>query len=352
MKRLTIYQRYFTNSDCFNAAKTTAVWGVQVHSTGANNPQLRRYVQPDDGLLGVNTNGNSHNRPGGDVCASAYIGKLADGTVAVYQALPWRYRCWLSGKGNNGNANKLGYIGFEICEDGLTDRAYFDAAMEQAVLLTAHLCIRFGVNPDAPVSHGALAVSDHAELHRAGLASDHGDITAWLRRFGRDMDWFRAVVKDAIKDGVQAEYINCDEEKKMENRIFSVRYDQFSGNPDTTYLNLRAGPGTNYKALIRVPAYAEIEVLDNSISGWYNARFGGMTGYVMAQYCTVIPETAQDEDYGGASGLVTDENAEPEADELARLHEENERLRQQLSAARGALADLLDDMERMKYALK
>ena len=28
--------------------------GVMVHSTGANNPYLRRYVQPDDGELGKN----------------------------------------------------------------------------------------------------------------------------------------------------------------------------------------------------------------------------------------------------------------------------------------------------------
>lgn len=38
--------------------------GVMIHSTGAENPNLRRYVQPDDGTLGVNPNGNDWNRPG------------------------------------------------------------------------------------------------------------------------------------------------------------------------------------------------------------------------------------------------------------------------------------------------
>ena len=117
MRELTIYRLLFTDSDCFKKGTVQTPRGVQVHSTGANNPWLRRYVGPDDRRLGENPNGNTHNRPGGTVCANAYIGRLADGTVAVYQTLPWDYRCWLSGSGSNGNANKLGYIGFEICED-------------------------------------------------------------------------------------------------------------------------------------------------------------------------------------------------------------------------------------------
>ena len=140
-RKLRIYQRFFDRSDCYKADVTSGFVGVQVHSTGANNPYLKRYVQPDDGLLGVNVNGNSHNRPGVDVCANAYIGKQEDGTVAVYQTLPWDTRCWISGKGENGNANKLGYIGYEICEDDLTSDAYFEAAvMTAAVNLTAYLC--------------------------------------------------------------------------------------------------------------------------------------------------------------------------------------------------------------------
>lgn len=48
--------------------------GVMIHSTGAENPNLRRYVQPDDGTLGVNPNGNDWNRPGLDVAVHAFIG--------------------------------------------------------------------------------------------------------------------------------------------------------------------------------------------------------------------------------------------------------------------------------------
>jgi len=64
--------------------------GVMLHSTGANNPNLRRYVGPDDGLLGYNQHDNhwNHPTPGGKkVCVHAFIGKLADGIAPVKPSL-------------------------------------------------------------------------------------------------------------------------------------------------------------------------------------------------------------------------------------------------------------------------
>jgi toxin secretion/phage lysis holin len=61
-----------TNNDCYKAGKTITPKGIMVHSTGANNPNLKRYVGPDDGLLGVNQYGNHWNTatPGGSRSAS------------------------------------------------------------------------------------------------------------------------------------------------------------------------------------------------------------------------------------------------------------------------------------------
>lgn len=39
-----------TNNACYKAGKTITPKGIMVHSTGANNPWLKRYVGPDDGL--------------------------------------------------------------------------------------------------------------------------------------------------------------------------------------------------------------------------------------------------------------------------------------------------------------
>lgn len=223
MKKLTIYRLMMTESDCYRQGTIQTQVGVQVHSTGANNPYLKRYVQPDDGRLGKNIYNNSHNRPGGNVCASAYIGKLQDGTVAVYQTLPWDYRCWLSGSGKNGNANRMGYIGFEICEDNCQNADYFQqAVMEKSVLLTAHLCQMLGVTPWTVVKRfdgcDALAVMDHAALYRAGCGSNHGDIGLWLRKFGLTFEDYRLAVDEAMEEGVEVEYIDAlDDQQEGEN---------------------------------------------------------------------------------------------------------------------------------------
>ena len=67
-------QTSFTNNDCYKAVGWMIPKGIMVHSTGANNPNLKRYVGPDDGLLGVNQYGNHWNTatPGGSqVCVHA-----------------------------------------------------------------------------------------------------------------------------------------------------------------------------------------------------------------------------------------------------------------------------------------
>lgn len=137
--------------------------GVMIHSTGAENPNLRRYVQPDDGTLGVNPNGNDWNRPGLDVAVHAFIGLTRSGEVAAYQILPWEYRAWHCG----GDANNT-HLSFEICEDGLVDSGYFERTYKAAMELTAELCRKFGLDPLAPG-----VVIDHAEGARLGIASNH-----------------------------------------------------------------------------------------------------------------------------------------------------------------------------------
>lgn len=66
--------------------------GILIHSTGANNPNLKRYVQPDDNaidriklieLLGKNTAGNDWNHISMQAGVNAWIGKLADGSVTT-----------------------------------------------------------------------------------------------------------------------------------------------------------------------------------------------------------------------------------------------------------------------------
>lgn len=179
-----------TNNACYKAGKTITPKGIMVHSTGANNPWLKRYIGPDDGLLGKNQYNNHWNqdRPGGrQVCVHAFIGKLKDGSIASYQTLPWNHRGWHAG----GKANDT-HIGFEICEDGLTDASYFSAVYKEAVELCVHLCKLYGLSEKDIICH--------SEGYKQGIASNHADVMHWFPKHGKTMDTFRADVKKLLSE--------------------------------------------------------------------------------------------------------------------------------------------------------
>lgn len=184
-----------TNNACYKAGRMITSRGIMVHSTGADNPYLKRYVGPSDGFIGHNRYDNHWNRPypeGRQVCAHAFIGRLEDGAVATYQTLPWNYRGWHCGSGSKGSGNDT-HISFEICEDGLLDALYFTAVYYEAVELCVHLCKLYGL--------GADSVICHSEGHALGIASNHADVMHWWPRHGRSMDNFRAEVGFALGVG-------------------------------------------------------------------------------------------------------------------------------------------------------
>lgn len=189
---MNLTQCMLKNNECYQKNRTITPKGVMVHSTGANNPNLKRYVQPDDGKLGVNNNGNHWNqlRPAGlQVCVHAFIGKRADGSVATYQTLPWTTRGWhCGGEGNNT------HIGFEICEDDLSSADYFSKVYQEAVELTAYLCKTFQLDP---MKDGVVIC--HSEGAQRGIASNHADVMHWFPKFGKNMDTFRADVKKKME---------------------------------------------------------------------------------------------------------------------------------------------------------
>lgn len=184
---MKFYTQILTHNDCYKAGRTITPRGVMVHSTGANNPKLSRYV-PGNETIGRN-NGNNHwDMAGTGACVHAFIGKLADGTVGVVQTLPWNRRGWHCGKGSRGSANDT-HISFEICEDGLQDASYFGAVYQAAVELTADLCKQYGLDPQADG-----VVICHSEGHTRGIASNHADVMHWFPIHGKSMDTFRADV--------------------------------------------------------------------------------------------------------------------------------------------------------------
>lgn len=247
---MNLQKCYLTNNDCYNTEKTIKPMGVMVHSTGANNPWLKRYVQPNDGKLGNNIYRNDWNRPKLSVCVHAFIGKLADGSVATYQTLPWDLRGWHSGGGKNGSANDT-HISFEICEDSLADKQYFDAVYKEAVELTAMLCKEYKLDP---LADGVVIC--HSEGCKRGIASNHGDVMHWFPKHGKSMDTFRKDVAALVNAPTPSP---APEPYKVKVMLSA--------------LNIRRGPSAN-TSLVSIIKDKGVYTIVDTQNGWGKLKSG------------------------------------------------------------------------------
>ena len=175
--------------------------GILFHSTGVNQKKLKRFVQPSKSDpkyneiiadLGKNTLGNHWNKSSSSKGVHAMIGCNDKGEIRTYQLLPYNFCCWGVGAGAKGsyNYNPTAYIQFEILEDNLKDETYFNAVFKEAIEYTAYLCKKFGLTEKD--------VTSHKEAADAGYGSRHKDPTHWLAKFGKDMNWVRAKVKELL----------------------------------------------------------------------------------------------------------------------------------------------------------
>ncbi len=202
----------FHENGAYKAAQHIKPVGIVVHSTGCDNEMLRRYVQPTSANadanviladLGKNVYNNHHNQEYingvyNDICMHAYIGCNDKGNVEIYHTLPYNYACWGCGSGKKGSYNYSPYphIQFEICEDSLNNKVYFDKAFNAAIEYCAYLCEKLNIKVENIISH--------KEAAKAGYASNHGDPENWLSKYNKNMDWFRAQVKNKLKTTADA----------------------------------------------------------------------------------------------------------------------------------------------------
>ena len=233
---MRLLKQLLTKNNCYKDGKKIKPTGVMWHSTGANNPNLNRYVQPNDGVLGTTTSTAHWNqaKPGGrSVCVHAFIGKDKNGKVATYQTLPWDMRGWhCGGDGNNT------HIGFEICEDGLVDKKYFNEVYEEACELTAYLCKKYKLNPK---KDGVVIC--HSEGHSRGIASNHADVMHWFKKHGKTMDDVRNDVYKLMHSDTDLPY------------AVKVTIND---------LNIRKGPGTDYAKIGKYTGKGIFTIVDES----------------------------------------------------------------------------------------
>lgn len=223
------------NNDCYKANQkmtNNKPTGIVVHSTGCNNKTLRRYVNPVKSQsyyntvisdIGMNIYDNHWNHSvaemNNNVCVHAFIGINLNGVVETYQTLPFDVCCWGVGRGVNGsyNYNPTARVQFEICEDDDTDEEYFYTVMKEAQEFCAYLCKKYKLE--------VSTISSHHESALAGYGSYHVDCDHWLKKFGKDMDWFRAEVQKIL-----------DKDNKESAIIYRVQVGAFSSKSNAESL--------------------------------------------------------------------------------------------------------------------
>ena len=195
-----------TENDCYKKYHTAglAPVGIVVHSTDPAGRVLSRFVQPAQGqtmgleldgaaataeqllaALGKNRYGNHWNRSGVQACVHAFVGELANGSLAVCQTLDWTQPCWGAGSGKNGSYNgclngkaaEPLYIQFEMIESSAAELGYCGRVYALAAELCAELMRRF---PTIRLEN----IVSHKEAHGRGCATDHGDPESWWKRCG------------------------------------------------------------------------------------------------------------------------------------------------------------------------
>lgn len=265
-KEMDIKKLLLTNNNCYKAGRRIAPSGIIVHSTGANNKTLKRYLAPDDGLIGKNIYNNHWNRSGVSKCVHAFIGVDDSGKVRVYQTLPFDFRCWGCGSGKKGSYNNY-YLQFEICEDALKDETYFNEVFSAAADLCAYWMKLY---PEININN----VISHHEAHIRGMSSNHKDCDHWLAKFGKNMDWLRDQVTLRLSNGS-----GIVTEKQEESDL------PFRVKVTTLSLNVRAGAGTSYKKTTSVrinEVYTIVEEKQNGSAMWGRLKSGA--GWISLKY--------------------------------------------------------------------
>lgn len=187
---MKIIQSILTNNPCYTAGEKITVKGLMLHSVGCPQPSASVFVR------------NWNKTTFKSACVHAFVdGNSGD----VYQTLPWNHRGWHGGGSSNDT-----HIGVEMCEpacikytggssftcsDTTTAKAVVQRTYDTAVLLFAHLCKTYGLDP---LADGVIV--SHREGHKRGIASNHSDPEhIWNQlNMGYTMDTFRKAVKSRM----------------------------------------------------------------------------------------------------------------------------------------------------------
>lgn len=255
----TITQKYTTGNSRYKAAQGYAPQGVVLHSIGTPQPKatvLWNYWQ---------NNG------------SAYVTHYVLDDSEIIQCMPDNYKCWHVGSPGN---NK--WIGIEMCEpkqikytsgskftvsDLKAAQKYTEACYKNAVWLLAHLCKKYGWNPQT-------AILTHNEVSTKGLSStDHADPEhLWNGlSMGYSLKQLRNDVAAAMGTPAAAPQTATSLKAKSATEYAQSYEKALSGSYTVTAsaLNVRNGAGTDKAILTTIPKGTVVQNY-----GYYTTKSG------------------------------------------------------------------------------
>lgn len=302
---MDIIKAHATKNLCYIANQKMIPKGIVVHSTGANNPNLQRYVDCPE-IVGVNKYGNHWNqeKPSGrKVCVHAFIGFDKNNMVRVAEILPLNICCWGVGAipydkyGNelsSYSSAKFAYFGpsynydpayiqFEICEDDLTDENYYREAFSVAAEYCAKLCETYSI----PIER----IVGHIEAYKQGYGSNHGDPEHWMKRFGENMDDFRSRVKKFLDD-TDSKTVVTEKTEKETTSASIKKGDMVSISADAVYYSGKTMPNWVKSQLwyVKADPKGDRAVIDKNESGT-----NSICSPVNAKYLTVVKSVDKNE---------------------------------------------------------
>lgn len=317
-----------TTNPAYKANKPIEVKGVLWHSTGCNNPNLKRYVQPSGNdpnreqllaVLGVNKLKNDWGHTDRQVGVNAFIGKLADGTIAAVQTQGWSVKPWGCGSGPHGSCNNA-WCQFEICESNLKDADYAWAVYREACELTAYLCKMFNLDPHGTVRYAGIDVPvilDHKTSHDLGLGSNHGDVAHFFPKvIGKTLADIRDDVAALLaEDTPPMESVNPSEpaaptepesppgqtpdQPSIEPSIQPSNQSPVKPPQEKTtgqvvtiinstgYVNIRNGNGTNFVRITTARNGEKFPYIATAANGWHAILTKGQVCWVSGDYSKV-----------------------------------------------------------------
>lgn len=219
---MNLFECIMRNSTCYKGTVKGTPVGILWHDTAAGNPKIARYVQPYKGdenydekmaKLGSNRYKNDWNHKARQAGVNAFIGQLANGSVATCQVLPWDYMPWGCGGGSKGSCNGdydgpdyRFWIQFEICDDGYQSKDYFNKVYKEACEFTAYICKMYNIDPNGSVMYNGVQIPTilcHADACKLGFGSNHGDVYRWFNKFGKSMKDVRSDVAKILAENVK-----------------------------------------------------------------------------------------------------------------------------------------------------